>query len=225
MSFVFLGQVPPPPPPPPPPAPLLATTGTELLEFALLIAAGIWLARRRGVNAASFVRWSILLVSVFYLAWPQDSGPQRDADRVIMHAMASLVSGLMNLGGMDSTVDGISVITPTTYTMARGCMGLTYLAMGVFCMASFPVGWRHRLAGTLGLAAGMVWLNALRILLLYHLWHAGYYDTHAWVHRIGGLFFSLFALLLFTTALQPRRRVESAAELPALAPQMAGGEA
>jgi exosortase/archaeosortase family protein len=200
--MTLLAQVPP-PPPPPPPAPLLATTGTELLEFAILIAAGVLLSRRSGLDAAGFFKRAFFSVCAFFLLWPQDSGPQREADVVVMHLMASLVSGLMNLGGLASTVEGISVIAPMRYTMARGCMGLSYLSMAMLCMLAYPVAWRRRFIGALGIAAGMVWLNALRILLLYHLWWQGLYETHAWVHRLGGVFFAAFALAMFWAANRP----------------------
>src|SRR5262245_57811717 len=152
-----------------PGAPLLATTGTELLQFGLLIAAGTWFASRAGKDAGRFLLRAFLLVTLFYLLWPQDSGPQRDADRVVMHGMACLVSGIMNLGGMQTSVEGISVLTPGAYTMARGCMGLSYIAMAVLCVLAYPMEWRLRVRGALGIAAGMVWLNALRIVLLYQL--------------------------------------------------------
>lgn len=218
--MTLLAQVP--PPPPPPPAPLLATTGTELLEFGILIAAGVFLSRRSGLDAALFFKRAFFTVAAFYFLWPQDSGPQRQADVVVMHSMASLVSGLMNLGGLPTTVEGISVIAPMKYTMARGCMGLTYLSMAVLCMLAYPVAWRRRIIGALGIAAGMIWLNALRILLLYHLWWHGLYQTHAWVHRLGGVFFAAFALAMFwaanrpVPAVAPRPKIEPA-PLPGMA--------
>src|SRR3954463_3362247 len=154
--MLFLQNAPPPGGPPP----LLATTGTELLEFAVLIAAGVWMARRAGVSPAGVVKSAFVPVTAFFLFWPQEIGPQREADRVVMNGMASLVAGLMNMGGTEASVDGISVITSVRYTMARGCMGLTYLAMAVFCALSFPADWRRRLTAAAGIAAGMVLLNA-----------------------------------------------------------------
>lgn len=209
-----------------PPAPLLATTGTELLEFGLLIAAGVLLAQRSGQDAARYFLRAFVLVASFYFLWPQDSGPLQGKDLVVMHLMASLVSGLMNLGGIMSTVEGISVITPTPYTMARGCMGLSYLVMAVLCVLAYPARWRDRIAGAFGVAAGMVWLNALRILSLYYLWYHGLYRTHAWVHRVGGVFFALFALTFFWAALRPRTAAapKPAPESPAL-PEMAAAQA
>jgi len=214
MNAALLGQVPPPPPPPP----LLATTGTELLEFGLLIAAGTWFASRAGLDARRYVLRAFVMVSLFYILWPQDSGPQRAADRTVMHGMASLVSGLMNLGGMDSTVEGISVLTPTRYTMARGCMGLSYVAMAVLCVLAYPMAWRRRVGAALGIAAGMIWLNALRIVLLYQIWWLGEAELHWLVHRAGGGLFAGFALVLFVGALSSRKRKPAAVPSAALQP-------
>jgi exosortase/archaeosortase family protein len=206
----------------PPGAPLLATTGTELLQFGLLIAAGSWLASKSGKDAGRFVLRAFLFVTFFYLLWPQDSGPQREADRVVMHGMACLVSGIMNLGGMETAVEGISVLTPVRYTMARSCMGLSYVAMAVLCVLAYPMAWRRRALGALGLAAGMIWLNALRIVLLYQLWWLDQMQIHHLVHRVGGVFFAFFALVLFVGVVRGRRREESA---PVAAPAMAGARA
>jgi exosortase/archaeosortase family protein len=211
--------------PPGGPPPLLATTGTELLEFAVLIAAGVWMARRSGASASGFVKGAFVLVTSFFLLWPQELGPQREADRVVMNGMASLVAGLMNMGGTEASVDGISVMTSVRYTMARGCMGLTYLAMAVFCSISFPVGWRRRLTAAAGIAAGMVLLNALRILTLYHLWVEGFHGVHTFVHRVGGVLFSAFALGLFVVAFKPTPVAEKQPSVEGVVPGVRVGEA
>jgi len=221
MNTTLFPQVPLPPGGPPP---LLATTGTELLEFAVLIAAGVWMSRRAGVSPAGFVRNSFLLVTAFFLLWPQEFGPQREADRVVMNGMASLVAGLMNMGGTEASVDGISVMTSVRYTMARGCMGLTYLAMAAFCALSFPAGWRRRITAAAGIAAGMVLLNALRILTLYHLWVEGYHGIHTVVHRVGGALFSAFALGLFVVAFNPRPVAEKQPSVEGVVPGVPAGE-
>jgi exosortase/archaeosortase family protein len=211
--------------PPAGPPPLLATTGTELLEFAVLIAAGVWMARRAGVSPVVFVRNAFLLVTAFFLLWPQEYGPQHEADRVVMNGMASLVAGLMNMGGTEASVDGISVMTSVRFTMARGCMGLTYLAMAAFCALSFPASWRRRLTAAAGIAAGMVLLNALRILTLYHLWQEGYHGVHTFVHRVGGALFAAFALGLFVVAFKPRLVVEKQPAVEEVVPGVRAGEA
>ena len=216
MNASLLFQVPPPPPPPP----LLATTGTELLELGLLVAAGVLLAKRYRLDPAGFVARALLFVSAFYFLWPQDGGPLRGGDRLVMQGMAAIVSVLLNLGGLTTSVDGVAVLTPAPYVMARGCMGLSYLAMAVLCTLSFPGGWRRRVAGTLAVAGGMVGLNALRIVLLFHLWKRGEYDLHAWVHRAGGVFFAIFALGLFIAAV---RRRTSVVPHPAPAPDAVPG--
>jgi exosortase/archaeosortase family protein len=212
-------------PPPGGPPPLLATTGTELLEFAVLVAAGVWMARRSGASASGFVKSAFVLVTAFFLFWPQEIGPQREADRVVMNGMASLVAGLMNMGGTEASVDGISVMTCVRFTMARGCMGLTYLAMAVFCALSFPASWSRRLTAAAGIAAGMVLLNAIRILTLYHLWQEGYHGVHTFVHRVGGVLFSAFALGLFVVAFKPKLVAEQKASVKEVVPGMTLGEA
>jgi exosortase/archaeosortase family protein len=212
-------------PPPGGPPPLLATTGTELLEFAVLIAAGVWMARRAGVSPAGFVKSAFVLVTAFFLFWPQEFGPQREADRVVMNGMASLVAGLMNMGGTEASVDGISVMTSVRFTMARGCMGLTYLAMAAFCAISFPASWRRRLTAAAGIASGMVLLNAVRILILYHLWQEGYHGVHTFVHRVGGVLFSAFALGLFVVAFKPQSVAELHPSVKEVEPGMTVGEA
>lgn len=214
MNIVLTAQVPPPPAPPP----LLATTGSELLEFGLLVAAGVLLARRLGKEPGGFVGRALLFVSAFYFLWPQDGGPLRGADRAVMQGMAAIVSVILNLGGLSTRIDGIAVLTPSPYVMARGCMGLSYLGMAVLCTLAFPDGWRRRWAGALAVAAGMVLLNALRIVLLFHVWRAGAFDLHAWIHRAGGVFFAVFALGLFVAAVLLRRapavaRAEPRAEI------------
>jgi exosortase/archaeosortase family protein len=138
--------------------------------------------------------------------------------------MASLVAGLMNMGGTEASVDGISVMTSVRYTMARGCMGLTYLAMAAFCAISFPVVWRRRLTAAAGIAAGMVLLNALRILTLYHLWVEGYHGVHTFVHRVGGGLFAAFALGLFVVAFNPRPVAQQQQAVVGVVPEMPAGE-
>ena len=104
-------------------------------------------------------------------------------------------------------------------------MGLTYLAMAVFCALCYPAAWRRRLTAAAGIAAGMVLLNALRILLLYHLWVDGDHHVHEVVHRAGGFFFAAFGLVLFVAAFTPRPAPRKEPAVGLAAPEVAVGQA
>lgn len=212
-----------------PPPPLLGTTGTELLQFGLLVAAGCAYAKREGLNASRFVLAAFASVSLFYLLWPADSAPQREMDRTLMHAMAAAVSGMMQLGGTEAHVEGISVVAQMKFTLARGCLGLSYVAMAALCVMAYPLPWRRRLIGALGVAAGMVWLNAVRMVVLYHLWDLREAGAHGLFHRVGGGCFAATALLLFCGILSARPRVkapppEDVPDVPALKPPALVGQ-
>lgn len=207
---------------PPPPAPLLGTTGTELLLFGLLIAGGVWLLHREGRTADRFVGLSLVGTTLFYLICPENSTLQRHVGDVLMHTMAWLQAALMKFGGTDVTAEGISVIGSTAFTLARGCLGLSYLAMGVIVLMAYPAPWRRRLAGAGILAGAMIWLNAFRLILLYHLWDLREREAYALFHRVGGGFFALVVFGLFLGALTARPLKRSAAPAAAGAGETVG---
>jgi len=107
-------------PPPPPPVPLLGTTGTELLLFALLVAGGTWLLRREGRDAGRFFGLSFAGVNLFYFLCPENSTLQRHVGDGLMHAMAWFQAVLMRLGGTEVTVEGVSVVGNIAFTLGRG---------------------------------------------------------------------------------------------------------
>lgn len=191
---------------PPPPAPLLGTTGTELLLFALLIAGGTWLLHREGRAADRFAGFSLVGATLFYLVCPENSTLQILLGDSLMRLMAWLQASLMRLGGTDVCVEGIALMGDTAFILARGCLGLSYLAMGVIVLLAYPAPWRRRLAGAVVLAAAVVWLNAFRLILLYHLWDLREREAYAFFHRVGGGFFALIVFGLFLGALTARPR-------------------
>lgn len=195
---------------PPPPAPLLGTTGTELLLFALLIAGGTWLLHREGRAADRFTGLSFAGVTLFYLICPENSTLQIHLGDGLMRLMAWFQAALMRLGGTNVSVDGITVMGDTAFVLARGCLGLSYLAMGVIVLLAYPAPWRRRLWGAAVLAAAVVWLNAFRLILLYHLWDLREREAYAFFHRVGGGFFALIVFGLFVGALTARSRRKAA---------------
>jgi exosortase/archaeosortase family protein len=204
---------------PPPPLPLLGTTGTELLQFALLVAAGVWFCRREGKDAGRFVAVALFAVSFFYLLCPETSPFQQHAGDALMSGMAGLQAGLMNLGGADVRADGPAVVGMIRFTYIRGCMGLSYLAMGLLVVLAYPAPWRRQLGAALVLGAGMVLLNALRLVVLYQLWENGQTVAYDAFHRVGGAVFALGAAGLFAAALAAR---PAGAPAPAPAPAPEG---
>jgi exosortase/archaeosortase family protein len=190
----------------PPGAPLLGTTGTELLQFGLLIAAGVWTSRRAGADGSRFVGAAFVLVSAFYLLCPESSSFQREAGGFLMRWLAVLQAGMMGLAGTPVGADGISVVGSFRFTYAQGCMGLSYVAMAVLCLLAYPVSWRRKLWGVALVAGGMTWINLLRLMALYHLWELGETRAYAFFHRAGGGCFALAALAVFCGLLWARPR-------------------
>lgn len=186
--------------------PLLGTTGTELLLFGLLAAAGSWRLRREGRDASRFFALAFAGVTLFYLVCPDSSTLQRVTGQGLMHATAALQAGLMRLGGTDVHVEGISVVGNVGFTLARGCLGLSYLAMGVIFLLVYPMPWKRRLASAATLTVAMVWLNTFRLITLYHLWDLGEREAYHAFHRAGGVCFALLAFGLFCSALSSRPR-------------------
>src|SRR5689334_6071340 len=116
---------------PPPGAPLLGTTGTELILFGLLIGAGVYHARSTGRDAKLFLAVAFVTVSLFYFLCPEDSAVQQRLGGDVMRGMAVLQAEVMRAGGATVIAKGPSVIGSWEFTYARGCMGLSYLAMAV----------------------------------------------------------------------------------------------
>lgn len=196
------------PPPGPPPAPLLGTTGTELLLFGLLVLAGVRSLAAKGRDPRRFVASMIVVVSLFYGLCPETSWVQRGAGQALMHTLAALQVGVMRLLGTDVTLQGIAVVGEIRFTLAQGCMGLTYLTMALLAVALYPsLGARRRLAGIAFLTAGMIVVNLLRLMALYYLWAGTNYATFHAFHRVGGFVFALAAFGLYAGVLTatPRR--------------------
>jgi exosortase/archaeosortase family protein len=197
--------------------PLLGTTGTELLLFALLAAAGSWRLRCEGRDAGRFFGFAFAGVSLFYFLCPDNSTLQRHTGQGLMYVTAALQAGLMRLGGTNVHVEGVSVVGNVGFTLARGCLGLSYLAMGVIFLLAYPMAWRRRLAAAATLTVAMVWLNAFRLITLYHLWDLGEREAYHAFHRAGGVCFALLAFGLFCGALSARPRTKpSGAEAASL---------
>ncbi|HLF93320.1 MAG TPA: exosortase/archaeosortase family protein, partial [Planctomycetota bacterium] len=186
---------------PPPPGPLLGTTGTELLLFGLLIAAGVYHAHGARRNAPRFLSAAFVAVSLFYLLCPEDSAFQRRAGEEVMQGMATLQAGVMRAGGLTVAADNATVIGSFKFTYVRGCMGLSYFAMALLCLSLQPVSWRRRLAGVLGMVAGMTALNLARLIALYLLWEEGNEMAYQVFHRIGGGVFAVGGFALYCAAL------------------------
>ncbi len=222
MSWTILLQ------PPPPPLPLLGTTGTEILQFGLLVAAGVWFLRRSGLDPRRFVATALATVSLFYLLCPEDSQLQRRAGWAVMNGMAMLQGGLMGFGGTEVQVDGVSLVGSVRFTYGLGCMGLSYLAMGVLCVLAYPMPWGRRAIGALVMAGSMIWLNVFRLIALYHLWELGEAELYHLFHRAGGGFFAAAAAAVFCGLLAARPRVATAPvprPAPERAPELSGARA
>jgi exosortase/archaeosortase family protein len=182
---------------PPPPTPLLGTTGTELLLFGLLIASGVYHARATGRDAKLFLAAAFAAVSLFYFLCPEDSVLQQAAGDRAMRAMATLQAEAMRAVGMGVTARGTAVVGSFEFGYVRGCMGLSYLAMAVLCLALQPVPWRRRALGLMAVAAGMVFFNLLRLIVLYLLWDRDLRSAYDVFHRIGGGLFAAGAFALY----------------------------
>ncbi|HYF00635.1 MAG TPA: exosortase/archaeosortase family protein [Planctomycetota bacterium] len=206
-------------PAPPATPPLLGTTGTELLQFALLVAAGVWYARREGRPAARFVASALLVVSLFYLLCPETSAVQRAAGDALMCGMAVVQSAVMRLGGAPVYADGPSVAGGGfQFTYVQGCMGLSYLAMAILVLLAQPTSWRRRLLGLPVLVTGMLALNLVRLVVLYQLWAGGHAAAYDGFHRVGGGLFAAGAFALYVGILGFRvPKVPAPAPVPAAA--------
>ena len=205
---------------PPANAPLLGTTGTELLQFGLLVAAGVWFARKEGRPAGRFVAAATALVTLFYWLCPETSAFQRTAGEALMSGTAVLQAGVMRLGGAPVYADGPSVAGGSfLFTYAQGCMGLSYLAMAVLVLLVQPTTWRRRLLGLPVLVAGMLAVNLTRLIVLYQLWAAGHTGVYDAFHRVSGGLFAVGALGLYAGILAFRLRPAAA---PAVRPSPAG---
>jgi len=97
----------------------------------------------------------------------------------------------------------------------RGCMGLSYLAMGALVVLAYPADWKRQLGSALVLVTGMLLLNAVRLIVLYGLADSGLFAAYEAFHRVGGGLFALGAAGLFAAALAAR---PSAALAPSVAP-------
>jgi len=186
---------------PPPGPPLLGTTGTELLLFGLLIGAGVYHARATGRDAKLFLAAAFSAVALFYFLCPEDSAVQQRAGDKVMRGMATLQAELMRAGGAVVIAKGPSVIGAFEFTYARGCMGLSYLAMAILCLLAQPVSWRRRLTGVLAVAVGMTFFNLLRLSILYVMWERGLTAAYDVFHSLGGGLFAAGAFALYLGAL------------------------
>ncbi len=203
----------------PPGAPLLGTTGTELLLFGLLIGAGVSHARATGRDAKLFLAVAFSAVSLFYLLCPEDSAFQQHLGGQVMRGMATMQAELMRTGGAPVIARGPAVIGSFEFTYARGCMGLSYLGIAVLCLLAQPVSWARRLTGVGVVAAGMMFFNLLRLSALYLLWDRGLKMEYDVFHTVGGWLFAAaaFALYLGVLYLGAPRTLPQASG--ALAPQ------
>lgn len=174
----------------PPGAPLLGTTGTELLLFALLIGGGVYHARSTGRDSRLFLAAAFIAVSLFYFLCPEDSAAQRKVGEGVMRGMATLQAELMRAGGATVIAKDTSVIGSWQFTYARGCMGLSYLAMAILCLLAQPVSWGRRTIGVLLVVAGMTFVNLLRLSILYLLWDREMTLAYDVFHRVGGFLFA-----------------------------------
>jgi exosortase/archaeosortase family protein len=202
----------------PPGAPLLGTTGTELLLFGLLIAGGVYHARGTGRDAKPFLAAAFVAVSLFYLLCPEDSVVQQRAGEQVMRGMAVMQAELMRAGGATVMAKGPSVIGSFEFTYARGCMGLSYLGMAVLCLLAQPVSWRRRLTGVVAIAAGMAFFNLLRLSVLYLLWDRQMTVAYDAFHAVGGTVFAAAAFALYLGVLylgKPGTQPHAAVELTA----------
>jgi exosortase/archaeosortase family protein len=181
----------------PPPAPLLGTTGTELLLFGLLIGSGVYHARTTGRDAKSFLAAAFAAVSLFYFLCPEDSVVQQQMGAQVMRGMATLQAEVLRAGGTAAMAKDTSVIGSFEFTYARGCMGLSYLAMAILCLLVQPVSWRRRLTGLAVVVAGMTFFNLLRLSLLYLLWDRQLTFAYDAFHTIGGGLFAGGAFALY----------------------------
>jgi exosortase/archaeosortase family protein len=188
----------------PPAAPLLGTTGTELLLFGLLVAVGVYFLRAAGRDASRFVLGALGAVSLFYLLCPEDSAFQRRAGEALMSGMAALQAETMRLFGAAVRAEGPAVVGAFPFVYARGCMGLTYLAMAVLCLLLYPISWRRRLGGTAAVALGMTALNLFRLIALYLLWESEHTFAYEAFHRAGGVVFAAGGAVLFIMAVRPK---------------------
>ncbi|HXG60386.1 MAG TPA: archaeosortase/exosortase family protein [Planctomycetota bacterium] len=207
---------------PPPAAPLLGTTGTELLLFGLLVAAGVYFLRAAGRDASRFVPAALVAVSLFYLLCPEDSAFQRRAGEALMSGMAALQAETMRLFGAAVRAEGPSVVGAFPFVYARGCMGLTYLAAAVLCLLFYPISWRRRLVGAAAVAAGMTALNLVRLIVLYLLWEGEHTFAYEAFHRAGGAVFAAGGAALFSLAVRLRIGAPENVPSAALAPGSGG---
>jgi len=201
----------------PPPAPLLGTTGTELLLFGLLIGAGVYHARSTGRDAKLFLAVAFAAVSLFYFLCPEDSVVQQLAGEQVMRGMATMQAELMRAGGAVVMAKGPSVVGSFEFTYARGCMGLSYLAMAVLCLLAQPVSWRRRMTGLLVIVAGMTFFNLLRLSVLYFLWDRDLRVVYDLFHRMGGGLFAGGAFALYLGVLYLRALPQAGVETRGLA--------
>lgn len=203
----------------PPGAPLLGTTGTELLLFGLLIGGGIWHARATGRDAKLFLAVAFSTVSLFYLLCPEDSAFQQQMGGQVMRGMASMQAELMRIGGAPVMAKGPTVSGSFEFTYARGCMGLSYLGMAVLCLLAQPVSWTRRLTGIAMIGVGMTFFNLLRLSVLYFLWDRELKTAYDVFHTAGGWLFAAagFALYLGVLYLGAPRTMPAASG--ALAPE------
>jgi exosortase/archaeosortase family protein len=200
----------------PPPAPLLGTSGTELLLFGLLIGSGVYHARNSGRDAKLFLAAAFAAVSLFYFLCPEDSELQQRVGGTVMRGMATLQAEMMRAGGAVVMAKDTSVIGSFEFTYARGCMGLSYLAMAVLCLLVQPVSWRRRLTGLGIMLTLMTFFNLLRLSLLYVLWDRQLHLIYDVFHRVGGGLFAGGAFALYLGVLYlgaPRSFPHASADL------------
>lgn len=200
----------------PPGAPLLGTTGTELLLFGLLIGGGVYHARTTGRDSKLFLAAAFIAVSLFYLLCPEDSVVQQRAGEQVMRGMATMQAEIMKAGGATVMAQGHSVIGSFDFTYARGCMGLSYLAMALLCLLVQPVSWQRRVTGVVVVLAGMTFFNLLRLSVLYLLWERDLKTAYDVFHTAGGALFAGVGFALYLSVLYlgaPRTEPQAAAAL------------
>ncbi|HVR85284.1 MAG TPA: archaeosortase/exosortase family protein, partial [Planctomycetota bacterium] len=183
---------------------LLGTTGTELLLFGLLIGSGVYHARTTGRDAKLFLAAALIAVSLFYFLCPEDSAVQQHAGASVMRGMATLQAEMMRAGGANVMAKDTSVVGSFDFTYARGCMGLSYLAMAILCLLVQPVSWGRRMAGLVAVIAGMTFFNLLRLSILFLLWDRQLARTYDVFHAIGGGLFAAGAFALYLGVLYLR---------------------
>jgi len=88
----------------------------------------------------------------------------------VQHGLARITSGVLNLLGHRTSVDGSTVASSLFgITVVTACTGLFTTGLFLIAVVVYPAGWRSRLIGA-GLGIGGVFLvNVVRLVSLYYI--------------------------------------------------------